>query len=125
MCFSFETIEAHGAMIVTPLSPSRATVFSMCFLKEVLDYDLSMDLGDNTDGVTLPDTYKDEMDMISIGCTLDVAPHEPHSSFDMFGVFIINFEDVTLYDACANAMDMIDTGRILDVTPRPGRGYST
>ena len=55
--------------------------------------------------------------MISIGCTLDVAPHEPHSSFDMFGVFIINFEDVTLYDACANAMDMIDTGRILDVAP--------
>ena len=78
-----------------------------------------MDLGDDIDGVTLPDTYKDEMDMIGIGRILDVAPHEPHSAFDMFGVFVIDFKDVTLYDACANAMDMIGTGLILNVTP-PG-----
>ena len=39
-------------------------MFIMCFPEEVLDYDLSMDLGDDIDGVTLPDTYKDEMDMI-------------------------------------------------------------
>ena len=74
MCFSSETTKALGAMIVAPLSPSRASVFSMCFLEEVLDYDLSMDLGDDTDGVTLPDTYKDDMDMIGIGCILDAAP---------------------------------------------------
>ena len=60
MCFSSETTEAPSALIVTPLSPVSASVFSMCFLEEVLDYDLSMDLGDNTDRVTLPDTYKDE-----------------------------------------------------------------
>ena len=42
-------------------------MFSMCFPEEVLDYDLPMDLWDDTDGVTLPDTYIDEMDMISIG----------------------------------------------------------
>ena len=56
MCFSFKTTEAPGAMIVVPSSPGRASVFSMCFPKEVLDYDLSMDLGDDTDGVTLLDT---------------------------------------------------------------------
>ena len=87
-------------------------MFSMCFPEEVLDYDPSIDLGD--DGVTLPDTYKDEMDMIGIDRILDAVPHEPHYAFDMFGVSAIDFEDVTLYDACANAMDMIDTGRILD-----------
>ena len=76
-----------------------------------------MDLGDDTDVVTLPDTYKDEMDMIDIGRILDATPHEPYSSFDMFGVFAIDFEDVTLYDACAHAMDMIGTGRILDAAP--------
>ena len=92
-------------------------MFSICFPEEVLDYDLSMDLGDDTDGVTLPDTYKDEMDMISIGRILDAAPHDPHSAFDMFGVSAIDFEDVTLYDAYANVMNMIGTGRILNATP--------
>ena len=58
-----------------------------------------MDLGDDTDGVTLPDTYKCEMDMIGIGRILDTAPHEPYSTFDMFGVSAIDFEDVTLYYA--------------------------
>ena len=78
-----------------------------------------MDLGDDTDGVTLPNTYIDEMDMIDIGRILDAAPHEPHSAFDMFGVSAIDFEDVTLYDACADVLDMIDTSRILDTAP-PG-----
>ena len=64
MCFSSEAL---GAMIVTPPLPGRASVFSMCFPEEVLDYNLSMDLGDDTDGVTLLDTYIDEMDMVSIG----------------------------------------------------------
>ena len=76
MCFSSETTEEPSVMIVAPPSPSRASVFSMCFPEEVLDYDLSMDLGDDTNGVTLPDTYKDEMDMIGIGRILDAAPHE-------------------------------------------------
>ena len=31
MCFSSETIEAPGAMIVAPSSPGQASVFSMCF----------------------------------------------------------------------------------------------
>ena len=117
MCFSSETTEAPGAMIVAPPSPGRASVFSMCFPEEVLDYDLPMDMGDDTDGVTLPDTYIDEMDMIGIGCILYAAPHEPYYAFDMFGVSAIDFEDVTLYDACADAMDMIGIGHILDATP--------
>ena len=77
MCFSFETIEAPGAMIVAPPSAGRVSVFSMCFPEKVLDYDLSMDLGDDTDEVTLSDTYIDEMDMIDIGRILDAAPHKP------------------------------------------------
>ena len=49
MCLSSETTEALSAMIVASPSPGRASVFSMCFPKEVLDYDLPMDLGDDTD----------------------------------------------------------------------------
>ena len=95
----------------------------MCFPEEIPDYDLHMDLGDETDGVTLPDTYMDEMDMIGTGCFLDTASHGPHSAFDMFGVSMIDSDAVTLYDACTDAMDMIGTGRILDVS-LPGPRFS-
>ena len=107
-------------MIVAPPSQDQASVFSMCFPKEVPDCDLPMDLGDGYNGVTLLDTYLDEMDMIDTGCILDTTPHGPHFAFDIFGVFVIDSDDVTLYDACIDEMDMIGIGRILDASlPRP------
>ena len=124
MCLSFKTTEPPKAMIVAPPSPDRASVFSVCFPEEVPNYDLPMDLGDDIDRVTLPDTYMDAMDMIGTGRILDTAPRGPHSAFDMFGVSMINTDDVTLYDACTNAMDMIGTGLILDASsPRPQSAF--
>ena len=79
-----EATKPLEAMTVAPPSPYRANVFSMCFPEEIPDYDLLMDLGDETDGVTLPDTYMDEMDMIDTSHFLDTAPHGPHYAFDMF-----------------------------------------
>ena len=86
MCLISKTIEPAEAVIVAPPSSDRASVFPVCFLEEVPNYDLPMDLGDDTDGVTLLDTYKDEMDMIDTGCILNTAPCGPHYTFDMFGV---------------------------------------
>ena len=120
MCLSYKTIEPPEAVIVAPPSPDRASVFSACFPEEVPDYDLPMDLGDDTNGVTLLDTYMDEMDMIGTGRILDTAPHGPHSTFDILGVSMIDSNGVTLYEACTDAIDMIGTGRILDAfSPRP------
>ena len=116
MCLSSKTTEPPEAMIVAPPSLDRASVLSMCFPEEVPDYDLPMDLGDDIDGVTLPDTYMDEMDMIDTGRILDTALRGPHYAFDMFGVSMINTDNVTLYDACTYAMDMIGTGRILEAS---------
>ena len=83
-----------------------------------------MDLGDDTDGVTLPDTYMDKMDMISTGRILDIAPRGPHSAFDILGVSMIDSNDVTLYDASTNEIDMIGTGCILDASsPRPRSAF--
>ena len=96
-------------------------MFSVCFPEEVPDYDLPMDLVDDTDGVTLPDTYMDEMDMISTGHILDTALRGPHSAFDILGVSMIYSNNVTLYDSCTDTMDMIGTSHILDAsspTPR-------
>ena len=99
-------------------------MFSVCFLEKVPDYDLLMDLGDDTDGVTLPNTYMDEMDMINTGRILDTAPRGPHSAFDILGVSMIDSNDVTLYDACTDVMDMIGTGHILDASsPRPRSAF--
>ena len=56
ICLSSKTTEPPEAVIVAPPSPDRASVFFVCFLEEVPDYDLPMDLGDDTDEVTLPYT---------------------------------------------------------------------
>ena len=61
--------------------------------------------------------------MIGTGRFLEIAPRGPHTSFDMFGVFMIDSDAVTLYDACTDTMDMIGTGRILDVSP-PGPRFA-
>ena len=124
MCLSSKTIDPPEAMIVAPPSPDRASVFTMCFPEEIPDYDLPMDLGDGLDGVIFSDTYMDEMDMIGAGRILDTAPRGPHSSFDIFGVSMVDYDAVTLYDACTDTMDMIGTGRILDVSsPRPRSSF--
>ena len=124
MCLSYKTTKPPEAVIVAPLSPDRASVFSVCFLEEVPDYDLPMDLGDDNDGVTLPDTYMEEMDIIDTGRILDTAPRGPHYAFDMFGVSMINTDDVILYDACTNVMDMIGISHILDASsPRPRSAF--
>ena len=99
-------------------------MFSLCFPKKVPDYDLPMDLGDDIDGVTPPDTYMDVMDMINTSRILDTTPRGTHSTFDMFGVSMINTDDVILYDTCTNVMDMIDIGHILDASsPRPRSAF--
>ena len=80
-----------------------------------------MDLGDGTDNVTLYDACDDKMDMLGIGRILDVAPHGPHSAFDLFGVSVLETDGVTLYDAFTYKMDMMVIGRSLDVAPREPR----
>ena len=67
-------------------------MFSMCFPDEVFDYGLPMDSKGGTDGVTLDNAYADEMDMISIGRILDTTPHGPHSTFDLFGVSMLELD---------------------------------
>ena len=49
MCLSSKTTEPPEVVIVTPLSSDRANVFSVCFPAVVPDYDLPMDLGDDTE----------------------------------------------------------------------------
>ena len=113
--------ETPDVKIVSPSSPDRANMFSVCFPKAVFDYDILMDTVSDADGVILPDACTDEIDMIGVGHILDAVPHGSHSDFDLFKVSVIDTNDVTLYDACTDEMDMIGIGRILDATPHGPR----
>ena len=86
--------ETPDVMTVAPLSPDRASMFSVCFPEAVSDYDILMDTVIDADGVTLPDACTDEMDMIGVGRILDAVPHGPHSDLDLFGVSVIDTDDV-------------------------------
>ena len=88
-------------MIVAPPSPDQASVFSTCFIKEVPDYVLPMDLGDGTQ----------KMDMIGIGRIFDDTPRGPYTAFDMFGVSVLETdEDESIPDAYTDDMDFIGIG---------------
>ena len=95
-----EITEASNAMIVTPPSPCQASMFSICFLNEFIDYDMLMDPRDGTDDEIPCDAYDDEIDMVGIGHILYVAPHRSYSTFDLFGVSVFEIDGVTLYDVC-------------------------
>ena len=82
-----------------------------------------MDLGESNDDVTPYIAYVDEMDMIGISRILDIAPHRPHSSFDLFGVFIFENDRATPHDAYVDEMDMIGIVCILDIAPHRQCSY--
>ena len=77
--------KGSGVVIVAPLLPGQASMFSMCIPDEDFDYGLLMDSGGGPDGVTLDDAYTDEMDMTDIGRIFYATPHKLHSVFDLFG----------------------------------------
>ena len=84
--------KASDVMIVAPLSPGQASMFSMCFPDEDFDYGLLVDSGGGPNSVTLNDAYTNKMDMIGICCILDATLHRPHSVFDLFGVYMLEID---------------------------------
>ena len=98
--------EAFDAIMVAPQSPDRVDLFSMCFPKEFIDYDMLMDPRKGADDVTPHDAYVDEMDMIGIGRILDIAPYRTHSAFDLFGVSVFETNGTTPYNAYIDEMDI-------------------
>ncbi|RVW37773.1 hypothetical protein CK203_101716 [Vitis vinifera] len=71
MCLSFETTEPPEAMIVASPSPDRASVFSMCFLEEIPDYEF------DGDGLVATDITHDTISVEGASDSMD-----PPLSFD-------------------------------------------
>ena len=78
---------------------------------------LPMDLGDDIDGMTLLDTYMDEMDMVGIGHIIDAAPPGPRSIFDMFGISMLEIDDddgLVVVDIIHNTVSVKEESNYVD-----------
>ncbi|KAL6316583.1 hypothetical protein AAG906_018838 [Vitis piasezkii] len=77
------------SMEITPPSPDRASLLSLCFLEEVTDDGVVVDPTEMIDGVVPYDECQDEMDMMTVSQITSIVKLHPVSPFDMFGVSTI------------------------------------
>ena len=87
-----------ASVTITPPSPNRANLFSLCFPDETTDYGVVIELAYMIDGVVPHDEYRDKIDMLGISKFLDVVQRETFSPLKLFRVFVIEIakEDQTV-----------------------------
>ncbi|RVW68713.1 Retrovirus-related Pol polyprotein from transposon 17.6 [Vitis vinifera] len=76
-------------MAITPTSPDRASMLSLCFPEEITSDGVIVDPTEVIDGVVPHDEYRDEMDMMTVSQIAGIVQLQPVSAFDMFGVSTI------------------------------------
>ncbi|RVW20840.1 Transposon Ty3-G Gag-Pol polyprotein [Vitis vinifera] len=76
-------------MAITPTSPDRASMLSLCFPEEITSDGVIVDPTEVIDGVVPHDEYRDEMDMMTVSQITGIVQLQPVSAFDMFGVSTI------------------------------------
>ena len=83
-------------MAITPTSPDRASMLSLCFPEEITGDGVMVDSTEMIDGVVSHDEYRDEMDMMTMSQITSIVQLQPVSAFDMFGVSTIEVFEGTL-----------------------------
>ena len=76
-------------MAITPTSPDRASMLSLCFPEEITGDGVMVDSTEMIDGVVPHDEYRDEMGMMTVSQIAGIVQLQPVSAFDMFGVSTI------------------------------------
>ena len=74
---------------ITPTSPDRASMLSLCFPEEIMSDGVILDPTEVIDGVVPHDEYRDEMDMMTMSQITSIVQLQPVSAFDMFRVSTI------------------------------------
>ncbi|RVW15647.1 Transposon Ty3-G Gag-Pol polyprotein [Vitis vinifera] len=82
-------------MAITPTSPDRASMLSLCFPEEITSDGVIVDPTEMIDGVVSHDEYRDEMDMMTVSQITSIVQLQPVSPFDMFGVSTIEILERT------------------------------
>ena len=83
------------SMAITPTSPDRASVLSLCFPQEITDNGVVVDPTEMIDGVVPYDEYQDEMDMMTVSQITDIVQLQPTSPCDMFRMSTIEILEET------------------------------
>ncbi|RVW23466.1 Retrovirus-related Pol polyprotein from transposon 297 [Vitis vinifera] len=76
-------------LTITPTSPDRASMLSLCFPEEITGDGVMVDSTEMIDGFVSHDEYRDEMDMMTMSQITNIVQLQPVSAFDMFGVSTI------------------------------------
>nr|CAN75227.1 hypothetical protein VITISV_043867 [Vitis vinifera] len=86
---SDEAPDSSFPLTITPTSPDRASMLSLCFPEEIMSDGVIVDPIEVIDGVVPHDEYCDEMDMMTVSQITSIVKLQPVSAFDMFGVSTI------------------------------------
>ena len=79
--------------LIAPFSPDSLSLVTFCFPNEIDEYEIIAEIRDIVDGVMPRDEYVDEMLVMSLSQTEEIAPPELASPFDLFEVSTIEITE--------------------------------
>ena len=101
--------------LITPPSPDRLNLMTLCFPYEIDEHGTFTEIGDIVDEVVPHDEYVDEMLVMSLSQIEEIAPLELASPFDLFGVSILEIaEEIQVAPAPEIAEDVIVVDGLFD-----------
>ncbi|WKA04767.1 hypothetical protein VitviT2T_022774 [Vitis vinifera] len=103
------------SVLITPSSPDRTSLMTLCFPDETDEHGTFAEVGDVVDGAAPRDEYNDEMLALSLSPIEERVHPGLASSFDLFGVFVIELAEESLTAlALESAEDLIVFDDLID-----------
>ncbi|RVW90548.1 hypothetical protein CK203_031049 [Vitis vinifera] len=84
------------SVLIAPSSPDRTSLMTLCFPDETDEHGTLAEVGDVVDGAAPHDEYIDEMLALSLSQIEETIQPGLASSFDLFGVFVIELAEESL-----------------------------
>ena len=101
--------------LITPSSPDRTSLMTLCFSDEIDDYWTFFESSNILDKVVPHDEYVDEMIAMSLSQIKEIAPFELASPFALFGVSILEIvEEIQVAPVLEIAEDVIVVDGLFD-----------
>ena len=101
--------------LITPSSPDRTSLMTLCFPDEIDEHRTFAEIGDIVDGAAPHDEYVDEMLAMSLSQIEEIASFELASPFDLLGVSILEIiEEIQVAPAPEVAEDVIVVDGLFD-----------
>ncbi|WJZ81616.1 hypothetical protein VitviT2T_001450 [Vitis vinifera] len=103
------------SVLIASSSPDRTSLMTLCFPDETDEHGTFAEVGDIVDGAAPHDVYIDEMLALSLSQIEETIQPGLASSFDLFGVFVIELTEESLTaPALESAEDLIAFDDLID-----------